>query len=42
MRDELTAGAQIFEDNATDYDAWFNSDKGQALFTRELDCLKVI
>lgn len=36
---KLTAGAKVFEDNAQDYDAWFDSDKGQTLFRLELDCL---
>lgn len=42
MANRLTAGAQIFEDNAQDYDAWFDTDKGQALFALELACLKSI
>ena len=42
MKNQLTAGAQVFEDNAEDYDAWFESDKGQTLFALELQCLKTI
>lgn len=42
MNNNLSAGAQIFEDNAEDYDAWFDTDKGQALFALELQCLKTI
>ena len=40
MTKPLPTGAQIFEDNARDYDAWFNTNKGRLLFEIELDCLK--
>lgn len=29
-----------FEDHAMEYDRWFDSEKGQHIFSRELDCLK--
>mgnify|MGYP001113158854 CR=1 FL=1 len=40
MTKPLPTGAQIFEDNAQDYDAWFDTDKGRMLFQIELDCLR--
>jgi len=42
MTKPLPIGAQIFEDNAGDYDAWFDTDKGRLLFEIELECLKSV
>ena len=38
----LTPGALVFEENAQDYDRWFETDRGQALFALELHCLKSV
>ena len=42
MNNSLTAGAQIFDDNAQDYDAWFDTDRGRELFALELACLNAL
>lgn len=42
MTQTLPTGAQVFEDHAQDYDAWFDSAKGVALFDLELDCLRTL
>lgn len=42
MNQTLPAGAQIFEVHAADYDAWFDSPKGRALFELELETLRAL
>jgi hypothetical protein len=32
MSDTLSSGAQVFQEHAADYDAWFDSPKGRELF----------
>ncbi|HEY7803855.1 MAG TPA: hypothetical protein VIC30_05410, partial [Orrella sp.] len=42
MNQTLPAGAQVFDKHAADYDAWFDSPKGRALFELELKVLRAL